>query len=565
MSNQIKHDLETERELSSIREMLATLASGEDMRGTLARIVRGACELLEADDGTIGLVDASVKGVRIEAGYRMPEDEIGTVTPFGVGITGQVLQKSSPVIVDRYGDIETRTRTDLDQNAVLGVPIVWEGRTIGVFGLGKAPPGRFTETDARRLLMFAGYAAIVIRHAQLDRQTKNALRELQVLYRTSRSISSAMEIDEVVAAYLDQVAAWGRFSCSLVLYEFDEAGNKEWIVVRGQWSSENGLSLTPWRLRHSVDPLDAVLDSGNEVMISDVFADPRTSEELRSIQRESGRPALAMIPIMVRNRRVGTVVLAHHEAREWERCELEPFRVTANLLASAVESRREHWTAVARGRRLLVIEERQRIARELHDSVSQTLFGVLLLAQSAAEDASGSTRGKLNRLIEVSQRALGDMREIVRELRPETDSSEEHPIDRSSLIDLRNLGLIGALRQACLAAPAAGVEVSFQADDYEDQDGDLEFALLRIGQEAISNSFRHSRGKRIEVDLRVVEGFVELTVQDNGRGFDPSIPGADGFGLTSMRDRAAACGGTLEVVSSPGNGTRIHACLSRTA
>ncbi|MBN9502089.1 MAG: hypothetical protein BGO01_10660 [Armatimonadetes bacterium 55-13] len=552
---------EAERELAAMREMLTILGGGLDMRETLERIARCACDFLEADNGAIGLIDDAVGGVRIEAAYKMPSDEVGSITPFGAGVLGKVIAQGEPVLVQRYGDLADRTRSDLDANSVLGVPIRWEQETIGVFGIGKEPPRLFTDEDTQRLVLFANYAAIVVRHAQLSHQKESALKELSTLYRTSRSMGGAMDIDEVMAAYLDQVATRGRFACSVDLYEFDEFGKKVWRVQRGRWTAKEGLSLNPVRWRHEPDALDTELDMGRVVTIDNVFEDPRVPESLRDMQIESGNPSMAMVPLMVRGRRIGLVVLTHYRVHIWEEAELEPYKATAVLLASAVESRREHWTSVAQGRRLLLMEERQRIARELHDSVSQTLFAVLLLAQSAAAKSPEELQEKLDRLVRISQRALGDMREIVRELRPECEEANEPADMASSLVDLRRVGLVSALRQTFLAAPEAGVVVEFCADDYLPRDEEHELALLRIGQEALSNCFRHARSTHVEVTLSTDDGVSVLQIDDRGIGFDPSAPGSTGFGLTSMRDRVAAVGGELTIQSRPGGGTTVLARL----
>ena len=508
-----------------MRGMLAALGAGGGLAATLERIVRGACGLLGADNGAIGLVDPAAGGVRIEATHHMPEDEAGSLTPFGVGLAGRALDTGGPVILDRYGDLGARPRNDVDDNAVLGLPIEWEGEAIGFFGLGKLPPGRFEPRDAQRLGDFARYAAVVIRHARLEARREAAVRELDALYRTSRSMGEAMDLDEVVAAYLDQVATQGRFACSVVLYELEE-GRIAWRTLRGRWSPEEGMSLAPSRMRHVADRLDGEFDAGREILMADVETDPRASDELRAIQRASRRPALAFIPLMVRGRRIGLVVLSHPQPRSWQATELAPFRATAALLAAAIDRRQDHWKAVANGRRLALIEERQRIARELHDSVSQTLFGVLLLAQSAQAELSDP---RLERLVEVSRRALADMREIVRELRPECPASP--PLaGPSSLVDLRTLGLVETLRKVL---PESETLVDFRAEGYRPQDPEREFALLRIGQEALSNSVRHARAARIEVELSCEGGAAVLRVRDDGRGFDLETPGATGFGLVS--------------------------------
>src|SRR2546426_874250 len=113
------------RQRESLREVIESISSELELRPLLTTIVRRACELLEAHDGSIGLYDQGRNLVRTEAVYRMPDDELGAEMPPGVGLAGQVLVMRKPLVLDRYGDVPCPVRPELVEHAVVGMPIFW--------------------------------------------------------------------------------------------------------------------------------------------------------------------------------------------------------------------------------------------------------------------------------------------------------------------------------------------------------------------------------------------------------------------------------------------------------
>jgi signal transduction histidine kinase len=727
------------RQQEILREVIESISSELELRPLLTRIARSACELLGADNGTIGLVDEKRQTIRTEAAYRMPADELGAEAPFGAGLFGEVLRTQKPVVLNRYGDVEKPTQLQMLDNAVIGVPIFWRDRILGAFGLGSPLPHRFTEHDVEVLSLFARHAAIAIvnarRYEQEHRRTerlaliarighiitadlqlgellqnaadaihdllgypniaiplidpeepetlvlrtvggyyreliqreyrlpisdgiigaaarerrvqivndvesdprylpapgavgiraevavpillgekvlgvlnvesgssfteedaaslaiiadqlavaienarlfagaKSALDEMQLLYATSRRISTAMDIDEVVAAYLEQVAARGRYACSVALYEMDEAGKKTAVLVRGRWTRAEGMDLTERRHPHTLDDLDPPLDAGQTITITDVHTDPRCTQELRQIQKRAKRPALAMVPLIVRGERIGVVVLSYPKPYVWREADLRPYQATAVQLATAIDSRRQYLLLAERGQQVAVLEERQRLARELHDSVTQLLFSVTLIAQSIGpawrRDPEEGER-RVQRLLELSQSALAEMRALLVELRP-PDTLFTHSgtnLAETGIERVRREGLPAALRRHAENVARDGLRIDLKARAYRRQPSEVEEALYRITQEALNNVVKHARARRVEIRLGRDNDSVRLTVKDDGVGFAPQTPGAvptaglqSRFGLTNMRERAEALGGSLHIHSSPGSGTLIEATL----
>ena len=149
------------------------------------------------------------------------------------------------------------------------------------------------------------------------------------------------------------------------------------------------------------------------------------------------------------------------------------------------------------------------------------------------------------RLGEIGQQALKEMRLLVYELRP---------------LSLRREGLAKALQQRLEAVERrAGVEASLTVDDTLDLSASVEEELYRVVQEALNNSLKHAGASAVEVQVRTIGGIIQIDVSDNGRGFNPeTLVDAGGLGLRSIRERVGMLGGTVAILSAPGQGTTVR-------
>ncbi|MCA9953493.1 MAG: GAF domain-containing sensor histidine kinase [Ardenticatenaceae bacterium] len=723
------------RQQETLRAIIESISSELELRPLLTRIVQHACELLDADRGTIGLVDEERQLVRTEAVFQMPPDELGAEMSSGVGLAGKVLASQKPLILGQYGELDTPLQTDLMQDAVIGLPIFWHDQMIGFFGIGADPPRRFAEQDVELLTQLARHAAIAIENARLfaaekrraarqrtltrigeiisstlalddllqtavtavrehldfahagflmpdeddpemlilvarsgiyanllpdnyrqsihegligaaarscqpvittdamndprykripgadnvqsmiaipvvvadqllgvlnvesdilfdeedvavleivggqlgsaittarlfDQMQRN-LAETQLLYETSRRMTNAFDVDDVIEAYLQHVAVRGRYVCTVALYEFNDFGERTAVTVRGVWSPDADLQLIHKRFAYIRDGLDPLLDQGQTVLIGNVHTDPRANEELRRLQSESGRPALAMIPLIVRRQRIGVVILTYPNVYRWQESDLWPYQVTAAQLATAIDTRRQQLLLVQSSQEVAVLHERQRLARELHDSVTQLIFSMTLVAQSIApawqrHPAEGETR--VNRVLELSQSALAEMRALLFELR----SSEPPPLPTETgvtlpgITRLRRDGLTTALARHIESLKLDTLQIGLEAKQYQPQPLEIEIALFRITQEALNNVIKHARAKKVAIGLTMTATAVHLKIQDDGAGF-AGLPGKEpnggGLGLRTMRERAESLNGRLQINSVLGQGTAVEAWL----
>jgi signal transduction histidine kinase len=233
--------------------------------------------------------------------------------------------------------------------------------------------------------------------------------------------------------------------------------------------------------------------------------------------------------------------------REAEKARAESQKQQAELQAA----HRQLQTYTARAEELAVLEERNRLARELHDSVTQSLYSLTLLAEAGqrmiqAEDMQ-QVAGNQARLGEIAQQALQEMRLLVYELRPPALESE---------------GLIGALEQRLETVERrAGIQARVRVEGEAELAPDLEEELYGIAQEALNNALKHAKASQVVLSLRVAEESAVLEVADDGQGFHlTDNRDSGGLGLISMQERADKIGGQLTINSAPGEGTRV--CVS---
>ena len=258
--------------------------------------------------------------------------------------------------------------------------------------------------------------------------------------------------------------------------------------------------------------------------------------------------AALIVPLTHKEQATGLLALTSSEVGAFTAHHAELAQVIANQAAIAIENARLYEQAQA----LAALEERQKLARELHDSVSQALYGIALGAHSARTALQRDPEHvaePLNYVLSLAEAALSEMRALIFELRPESLEQE---------------GLVSALTKQGKALEARH-ELRVHLDLCEEPDLPLPVKqeLYRIAQEAMHNTVKHARARNVDLRLSQTSEAVLLHVRDDGVGFDPrgAFPGH--LGLHSMRERVSNLGGTLQIESAPGAGTALRAQVPR--
>jgi signal transduction histidine kinase len=321
----------------------------------------------------------------------------------------------------------------------------------------------------------------------------------------------------------------------------DGQGNFAQFITAGM-SEELIAAMGPLPRTHGL--LGAMLDTDRPYRTDDIKRDPRFRGWW-----PSAHPQMASflgVPIRSREGVLGALYLTDKEDEPGFTEEDEQLiEMLAAHAAIAIENARLY----ERGRELSFVEERNRLARDLHDSVVQKLFGIVLAAQSAAtlfDRDQDSARGQVQKLQELTQDAIQELRSLIFQLRPAAVESD---------------GLAAALaKHVQVLRRVHRQEIDLEVTGEPRLRPDIDDEVFRIAQEALHNGVKHAAAGRLELLLEEGERRLALTVRDDGVGFDPGATAhrSRRLGLTSMEERATALGGTLRIDSAPGKGTTIE-------
>ncbi|HZU87231.1 MAG TPA: GAF domain-containing sensor histidine kinase, partial [Anaerolineaceae bacterium] len=252
------------------------------------------------------------------------------------------------------------------------------------------------------------------------------------------------------------------------------------------------------------------------------------------------------VPLLVKDRVVGILSMDHLQENYYTRHQVDLVMAFGTQAAVAIETARLYENST----RLAAMEERQKLARELHDSVSQALYGIALGARTARtllERDPQRVSEPLDYILSLAEAGLAEMRALIFELRPESLASE---------------GLVVALTKQTDALRARHrLDVQVSLCEEPEINIDAKQALYRIAQEGMNNIIRHARATQVIVKLTLEDNRVGLVIQDNGLGFDTGGDFPGHLGLHSMRERAERLGGGFEVRSAPGEGTTLTVSL----
>jgi signal transduction histidine kinase len=359
------------------------------------------------------------------------------------------------------------------------------------------------------------------------------------------AVASQLSVDEVLQRLVDSARelASARYAALGIP---DGAGGFRRFLVAGM---SDGLVAAMGPLPRTHGMLGAMLEASDAYRTEDIHDDPRFRGWWPR-QHPDMRSFLG-VPIRTRDGVIGAFYLTEKEgAASFDEYDQELIELLAAHAAIAITNARLY----ERSRELSILSERNRLALELHDVVSQKLFSLNLSADAAAtllDRDETAARAQLERVRELAREALAELRSLILGLRP---------------ADLDQDGLEGALRKEIeMLSRVHGIEVELQADcpgrptGDGDSDGERELEVLRIADEALHNAVRHAVAKRVLVRLDGRGQKLTVEVADDGVGFDPDDPELRSrhLGLTSMEERARELGGTLRLTSAPGAGTTI--------
>jgi signal transduction histidine kinase len=384
-------------------------------------------------------------------------------------------------------------------------------------------------------------------HQDLEGRVQERTRELRALLDVSNVMSSTLDLDRLLGVILEQTRAAVDYSgASVLVVEGDSLVTREARIPSGPAPRE-ALDGQRFNLV-DVGPIWDTMEGGQHILLEDVRAETSAAQDFRTATGANFETSFARVrsflgvPLVVKDRTIGMIALSHIAPGAFT----QHHAAVVSAIATQAGIALENAYLLEQSQHSAALEERQRLARELHDSVSQALYGIALGARTARKRLDtdpGNLAEPLDYVLSLAEAGLTEMRALIFELRPDSIETE---------------GLVAALgRQVAATRARYGVEVNAHLDDEPDVPVSTKEALYRIAQEAMHNTVKHARAQNIDLSLERHNGHLHLQISDDGLGFDPAGEFPGHLGLRSMRERMLALGGTFEIWSAPGEGTRI--------
>lgn len=381
-------------------------------------------------------------------------------------------------------------------------------------------------------------------YADLEQKVADRTKELATLNAIAAQASQSLDLEEILKNALAEVLeAMNMDSGQAFRLDADE---QTLISIAHQGYSNEFLRSTAG-LPLSVSIVGFAAEQAKPI-VRRLALYPK--DTLRELLEAEGVQLTVCVPLIAQSRTVGAINLSSRSLKTVTPEESSLLASIGHQIGVAVDNAQLYEQA----QQLAVMKERNRLARDLHDSVTQALYGVTLYSEAAARQLlSGETDMVADHLFEIrttAQESLREMRLLIFELR---------------LPALRSEGLAAALQARLESVESrVGLDTMFRVEGDSKLTPDVEEGLYRIAQEALNNTLKHAHASSVSVVLHHNDRLVSMHIEDDGVGFDPAEARVQsGFGLKGMEERVARLGGKLVVQSSPGEGTRIEVEVSQ--
>lgn len=431
--------------------------------------------------------------------------------------------------------------------AVAAIPLLVHGQTLGGIGISFPHNRTFSEEERSFILALAQQCAQALERARLYQSEQSAREAAEAraariarLQAVTAALSEALTMDEIarVVVHEGQAALKAATGALNLLVDDDTFEVVYTTSSRLAESERERWRRFPADLSFPVS--DAVRTRQPLWLETDEERNARYPAILPLSEIYPG--AWAIVPLLVGEEAIGAVSWTFDKNQRLSEEERAFMMALGLLCAQALERAR----LIEQEKLKAVLEERQRIARDLHDAVSQTLFAANMMAQSLPrlwERKPHTIPGRLEELARLTQGAASEMRVLLLELRP------------TVLLESKLSELLGQLVQIARAR-SRQLAITITIEGAPALPPDVHLAFYRVAQETLNNIIKHSGASQVVVHFASDQGRAELRISDNGKGFSVQET-ASGFGLEMMRERAQEIGATLEMTSQAGQGSEV--------
>ncbi len=548
-----QHMAEQTRELETLLEISHNITLTLDLASLLGSMLDQLLGVVAYHGATILVVEGENLIPRAYRGPAPADTVLRTRYSIHDATSQQILNSPQSVIVaDMQTDAFMKSHAapaarDLFETTFryvrgwMATPITIKGRAVGILVVHHQEPGAFSEVQAHKVKAFANQAAVAIENARLYEAKQRRAEQFRIISEVGQRITSILTLDELLSQTVRLIQeAFGYYHIHIGLIE------GEYVTFQasaGVWGREPFCHCCNYQLKVGEEGLSGqVAASGEPILVPDVQQDSRY---IPVAPGQSG--SNVVLPLKVKGQVIGILDVESEQVNAFDADDLIVLQLLANQIATAIENARLYEQA----QQLAALQERQKLARELHDSVSQALYGIALGARTARMQLDRDPTKAIEAVeyvLSLAEAGLAEMRALIFELRPESLATE---------------GLVAALeKQAAAMQSRHHLQVQMVLSEEPETNLDVKQALFRIAQEALHNVVKHAGASRVDLNLQESDGIITLEIRDNGRGFDATASFPGHLGLTSMQERMERLGGQFYLTSEPGQGTAVTAVLT---
>ena len=529
------------RELSTLNAISAVVSNELGLPETLVIALQKTLEVMDVSAGVIFITDEESDTAAAATVNGLSQSCIDTLDH--IQVTGSFLESvikrgESRIVSNLTIDTSFDPLYECGFRRLAIAPLISRGIVLGALFVTTSKPRTFSEQDLDLLTSIGGQIGVAVENSRFFEAEQHRAEQFRLIAAVGRRFSSLLDIDQVLTQVVRLIQqTFGYYHVAVGLIEGDEV---VYDVGAGQLWDDPAFQFKPARLRVGQEGLSGwVAGTGQPLMVPDVRREPRYVW-----LQQSACLSELVVPVIAKGHVVGVLDVQSDRLNDFDETDLALIQALGNQAAIAIENARLYEQA----QQLAVMEERARLARDLHDAVTQSIYSLTLLAEAGlrmiTQGDLQQIRDNQTRIDDIAQQALQEMRLLVYELRP---------------AELKELGLTGAIeRRLEIVEQRAVIEARLIAAQPLILPLELEEALYRITQEALNNALKHARATAIFVNIEKIDPYVILTIRDNGRGFEPlSIGDHTGLGLANMKERASRINAVYQRAATPGDGTLI--------
>ena len=532
-------------EAGALHEAIRTLTSNLSLEMVLQQVADLSRELVSAAYSALGITGEDGSLTRFITSGISPEDRdrIGD-PPEGKGVLGVVLQEGKPLRLADIGQHPASAGFPANHPAMrsfLGVPVIFDGVVLGNLYLAdKAGAEEFSAEDENIVTLFAAQAAVAMENARLFEAETRRSAQLDVLNLMGQELARIFDLDLLLKKVAELLREGFQYP-NVQIYWVDRENNAIQVRALAGLNADK-VALGVQR------PLDRGIAAwtartGQTAFCNNAMEDPR-HHSLPGLETA----AELAVPVTVKDETVAVISIDGAEPYIFDESDVKTLETLAGQLAVAIENLDLYLRQQDQSQRLAVADERDRIGRDLHDGVIQSMYAVGLTLEDIASRAGEEpekVQPRIEGVVNDLNQAIRDIRRYIMDLRPTELQGRR--------LDEAVASLVGYLEDR------TGVSVTVDLDIDPSLLPERYFVnIWHILQESFSNIEKYAHAKNVSMSLALCDGDICLTIADDGDGFDlETAELGRGYGLPNIKDRAERLGGVLHIESSPGHGAKL--------